>query len=159
MGDGGACHPRDNIALRYLSQKLDLGYDFFGSVMHTREMQAKNIAIKLVSIAKENNMPIVIHGKAYKPDVSYIDGSYSILIGTYCEEFGILPKYVDPLTSDRNKILEPSVVLLAHSFSTTYGSSDKLYFDIPEKSIIVDMWRNFNINKDVKVIPYDNTKT
>ena len=29
MGDGGACHPRDNIALRYLSQKLDLGYNFF----------------------------------------------------------------------------------------------------------------------------------
>ena len=25
MGDGGACHPRDNIALRYMAEKLDLG--------------------------------------------------------------------------------------------------------------------------------------
>ena len=29
MGDGGACHPRDNIALRYLAQNLNLGYDLF----------------------------------------------------------------------------------------------------------------------------------
>jgi UDPglucose 6-dehydrogenase len=45
MGDGGACHPRDNIALKYLSQKLDLGYDFFGSIVNIREMQAKNVKI------------------------------------------------------------------------------------------------------------------
>lgn len=44
MGDGGACHPRDNIALRFLAQKLDLGYDLFASVMESREIQAKNMA-------------------------------------------------------------------------------------------------------------------
>jgi UDPglucose 6-dehydrogenase len=157
MGDGGACHPRDNIALKYLSQKLDLGYDFFGTIMHTREMQAKNIALKLVNLARENNMPIVIHGKAYKPDVSYIDGSYSILIGTYCEELGFSPTYIDPLVEE-NEVMEPSVILLAHSFSTTYGNSDKLYFNIPEKSIVVDMWRTFTTDKDIQVIFYGNTK-
>jgi UDPglucose 6-dehydrogenase len=158
MGDGGACHPRDNIALKYLSQKLDLGYDFFGAVMHTREMQAKNIAIKLVNLAKENNMPIVIHGKAYKPDVPYIDGSYSILISSYCEELGISPIYVDPLV-EKNIITESSVILLAHSSLTTYSKEDKLYCDIPEGSIVVDMWRNFKTNKNIQVISYGNTKT
>jgi UDPglucose 6-dehydrogenase len=158
MGDGGACHPRDNIALKYLSQKLNLGYDFFGAVMHTREMQAKNIAIKLVNLAKENNMPIVIHGKAYKPDVPYIDGSYSILISSYCEELGISPIYVDPLV-EKNIITESSVILLAHSSLTTYSKEDKLYCDIPEGSIVVDMWRNFKTNKNIQVISYGNTKT
>lgn len=158
MGDGGACHPRDNIALKYLSQKLDLGYDFFGAIMHTREMQARNVAIKLVNLAKENNMPVVIHGKAYKPDVPYIDGSYSILIGTYCEELGILPKYIDPLV-ENNTITEPSVILLAHSSLTTYFKEDKLYCDIPEKSIVVDMWRNFKTDKNIQVIPYGNART
>ena len=43
MGDGGACHPRDNIALRYMSNELDLGYDLFDAVMHSRERQAENI--------------------------------------------------------------------------------------------------------------------
>jgi UDPglucose 6-dehydrogenase len=157
MGDGGACHPRDNIALRYLSQKLDLGYDFFGSIMHTREMQAKNVAIKLVDLSNKNNMPIVIHGKSYKPEVPYIDGSYSILIGKYCESFGIVPKYVDPFIGE-NEIEKPSIVLLAHSSFTTYGESDKLYCNIPEKSIVVDMWRRFKTDRDIQIIYYGNNK-
>ena len=158
MGDGGACHPRDNIALKYLSQKLNLGYDFFGSIMHTREVQAKNIALKLVELAKQNEMPIVIHGKAYKPDVPYIDGSYSILVGNYCEELGFEPKYIDPFVGE-DTIIKPSVILLAHSSSITYFKEDKLYCDIPEDSIVVDMWRNFKTDKKVKVIYYGNTKT
>jgi UDPglucose 6-dehydrogenase len=158
MGDGGACHPRDNIALKYLSQKLDLGYDFFGAIMHTREMQAKNVALKLVEIAKENSLPIVIHGKAYKPDVPYIDGSYSILIGNYCTELGFDPIYVDPLVGE-NKITDPAVILLAHSSFATYNKTDKLYCDIPEGSIVVDMWRTYKTNNEnIRVHYYGLTK-
>jgi UDPglucose 6-dehydrogenase len=40
MGDAGPCHPRDNIALRWLAENLDLGYDIFDTVMHAREKQA-----------------------------------------------------------------------------------------------------------------------
>jgi UDPglucose 6-dehydrogenase len=32
MGDGGACHPRDNIALRHMAQELNLGYDLFAEI-------------------------------------------------------------------------------------------------------------------------------
>src|SRR6056300_1965012 len=75
MGDGGACHPRDNIALRHMAQKLDLGYDLFDSIMNAREKQAQNMAKFLVEQAKENNLPVLIHGVAYKPNVEYQDGS------------------------------------------------------------------------------------
>jgi UDPglucose 6-dehydrogenase len=153
MGDGGACHPRDNIALKYLSQKLDLGYDFFGAIMHTREMQAKNVAIKLVQLAKENNMPIVIHGKSYKPNVPYVDGSYSILIGEYCTHLGATPKYIDPLVGDI-EIDEPSVIFLAHSSITTYNKEDQIYCNFPEGSIVVDIWRKYKTNRNIKVIHY-----
>ena len=44
MGDGGACHPRDNIALRWLARELDLGYDLFESIMTAREKQAEAMA-------------------------------------------------------------------------------------------------------------------
>ena len=81
MGDGGACHPRDNIALRYLADKLNLGYDFFEGIMRSREMQAKKLAERLVELSITHTLPIVIHGKAYKPDVDFLDGSYSLLIG------------------------------------------------------------------------------
>ena len=29
MGDGGGCHPRDNIALSWLSAELNIKYNFF----------------------------------------------------------------------------------------------------------------------------------
>ncbi len=35
MGDGGSCHPRDNIALSHLSAQLGLSFDWFGSVTDT----------------------------------------------------------------------------------------------------------------------------
>jgi UDPglucose 6-dehydrogenase len=163
MGDGGGCHPRDNIALRYMADELNLGYDLFDSIMNAREVQAKNIALELVQHANEHNMQIVIHGKAYKPNVEYCDGSYSLLIGHYCEEQGFAPVYVDPLTGDQYDPTEPCVFLLAHSASTTYkytgvDNADKLYCNIPNGSVVVDPWRHY-VNKNCKVIHYGNTRT
>lgn len=161
MGDGGACHPRDNIALRYLSKELDLGYDLFQSIIISREVQAKNLAHFLyqMSISGMLNMPIVIHGKSYKPNVPYTQGSYSLLVGHYCSEFGKEPLYVDKMTGDVYNSNSPTVFLLAHSASTTYGKSDELYCNIPSGSIVVDPWRKFKTeDKSVTVIHYGNTR-
>jgi UDPglucose 6-dehydrogenase len=159
MGDAGACHPRDNIALRYLSNSLDLGYDFFDSIMNAREIQAKNLAEELVLLATKNNMKIYIHGKAYKPNVEYVEGSYSLLVGYYCKEMGFEPIYIDPLTSD---IVETAygVILLAHNKKVTYGIAEQdLYCNIKDGSIIVDPWRLFiTDNKSISVIHYGNTR-
>jgi UDPglucose 6-dehydrogenase len=87
MGDAGACHPRDNIALRWLAEEYEIGYDMFDTIMQAREVQARNLADFLCIQAQKYNLPIVIHGKAYKPDVSYCIGSYSTLIGHYVEAF------------------------------------------------------------------------
>ena len=67
MGDGGPCHPRDNIALRWLAEQTDLGYDLFDSIMRAREVQAENLARELV----RHGLPVVILGKSFKPGVSY----------------------------------------------------------------------------------------
>jgi UDPglucose 6-dehydrogenase len=162
MGDGGACHPRDNIALRYMAQELDLGYDLFDSIMNAREVQARNLAYKLVDIANEKNMPIYIHGKAYKPGVPYVDGSYSLLVGHYCEMQGFIPTYIDPYTGDNFDPSEPGVFLLAHSASITYEytgkqNKDELYCVIPMGSVVVDPWRKFVSNAS-DVIYYGNTR-
>jgi len=136
MGDGGACHPRDNIALRYLAKELDLGYDLFDSIMTSREVQAKRIAIKLIELSEVSNLPIVIMGKSYKPGVSYVDGSYSLLIGHFIEELGFKVKY-----EDKKK---PSVFLLGHR-----GEFNNVNF--PKGSVILDPWRE-RIKGDT--IPY-----
>ena len=161
MGDGGACHPRDNIALRYLAKNLDLGYDLFDSIMNAREVQAKNLAAELVKYAKENNMQVFIHGKAYKPGVEYCDGSYSLLIGHYCKELGYEPTYIDPLTGDNIESVY-GVVLLAHNKKVTYEyrgfeETQNLYCNIEKGSIVIDPWRTF-ASSEHKVIHYGNTK-
>lgn len=166
MGDGGACHPRDNIALRWMAQELDLGYDLFDAIMTAREKQAKNLAEFLVELAKKNDQSIVIHGKAYKPGVSYCDGSYSLLVGHYCAELGYEPGYVDPITGDQYNPQNPCVFLLAHSASTTYKYTnfsdytfDAQYCTIPSDSTVVDPWRNFSTtDQTIKVIHYGNTR-
>ncbi len=163
MGDAGACHPRDNIALRYLAQELNLGYDLFDSIMNAREIQAKNLAEYLADYSISNNLPVYIHGKAYKPDVSYCDGSYSLLIGHYLKEnYGITPIYVDPLTGDTVDKPIKGVVLLAHNRKITYDyrgfkEQQNLYCEIEKGSIVVDPWRTFE-SEDLTVDHYGNTR-
>jgi UDPglucose 6-dehydrogenase len=127
MGDGGGCHPRDNIALRYMAKEYDLGYDLFDAIMKSRELQAKNIAKKLIELHNESKLPIVILGESYKPGVPYVDGSYSKLIAHYLDYPWL---YYD-------KIVEPAVYLLGHR-----GVYNETVF--PEGSVVLDPWRERN---------------
>lgn len=164
MGDAGACHPRDNIALRYLAERLDLGYDLFHSVMHSRDQQAKNLALKLVKLAKEHNLPVIIHGRAYKPYVSYTIGSYSELVGHFVEAEGISVRYSDPLTGDIVSDYTSAVILLAHNPTVTYYGTgvevkkDEFYFIFGKNSIVVDPWRMISPSVDYEIIHYGNTR-
>jgi UDPglucose 6-dehydrogenase len=161
MGDGGACHPRDNIALRYMAQRLDLGYDLFDSIMNAREIQAENLAKELVRLAHEHELPIFIHGKAYKPNVEYVTGSYSLLVGHYCEHLGYPVTYIDPLTEPHTPISVKGIVLLAHSASITYkyakSVEDQLYCSIEPGSVVVDPWRKYT-NTALQVVHWGNTR-
>ena len=101
------------------------------------------IGITVVQLAKENNLPIVILGKAYKPDVHYLDGSSSILVGHYCKEEGIVPEYDQP-----------------HPYKAVYllGHMGKHHdYKFPKDSIVVDPWRSFK-SDNIKVIHYGNTR-
>ena len=147
MGDGGACHPRDNIALRYMAQNLGLQYDIFDAIMNAREVQAKNMANYLIKIAEERSLPILLNGIAYKPGVPYTDGSYSLLVGHYCKEAGYHCIEVDPMASPQRGPFT-AVALLAHP---------TLYCYLSEGSVVVDPWREFE-SKKLEVFHYGNTR-
>jgi UDPglucose 6-dehydrogenase len=129
MGDGGACHPRDNIALRYMAENLGLGYDLFDAVMRSREVQAENMAERLVELAHASAgvspvMPVIIVGKAYKPLVPYDAGSASMLVGYYVTELGAELYYLDETMGEyppQGILKSPAVYLLAHNPEITYG--------------------------------------
>ena len=128
MGDGGSCHPRDNIALRYMAKELDLGYDLFDSIMLSREIQAKNMANRLIDLSAEYGLPIVIMGKSYKPGVEYTDGSYSLLIGSFIMEV------------EYDTINKPAIYLLGHR--NVFNE-----MEFPIGSIVLDPWRE-RVHKD-----------
>lgn len=132
MGDGGSCHPRDNIALRYMVKNYKLGYDLFDAIMTSRETQAENLAIKLIELSKKNKLPIVILGESYKSGVEYTDGSYSRLISYY------INKKKKSVSFD--KIDKPAVFLLGHR-------KEFNNIDFPSGSVVLDPWRERN-NED-----------
>ena len=162
MGDAGACHPRDNIALRYLAERLDLGYDLFQTIMYSRDQQAKNMALRLVDLAKQHNLPVVIHGRAYKPYVEYTIGSYSELVGYFVEQQGLTVNYADPLTGDTWQ--GAAVILMAHNPAVTYAGTgveikpEEFYFTIEPGSVVLDPWRTINEIPNCKIIHYGNTR-
>tara|TARA_B100001059_G_scaffold53935_1_gene48405 strand:- start:596 stop:1756 length:1161 start_codon:yes stop_codon:yes gene_type:complete len=139
-GDGGPCHPRDNIALSWLAEEINLGYDIFGDIMRIREKQAYNVAELLCS----HNRDIVIVGKSFKPETELTDGSASMLIGHYCEEMDKSVYYEKPPSK-----MQKYTYLLAH---------DKDYsdYEFNDNAIIVDLYRKYQ-NADYTVIQYGNT--
>ena len=84
MGDGGACHPRDNIALRWMARELDLGYDLFGSIMTAREKQAEGMAKEIL----KHGTNVYFSSDTYKPGTDLVDGSYSLLVQHFVMKHG-----------------------------------------------------------------------
>lgn len=130
MGDGGACHPRDNIALRYMAKELGIGYDLFGTIMEARELQARNMALEIL---KHGNL-IQFSSDSYKPDVEYVEGSYSLLVQHYVKELG--GQIVDHT---------PQVFVRVHETDT-----------VPDNVLVFDPWRTYRGNN--KAVQYGNTR-
>jgi UDPglucose 6-dehydrogenase len=135
LGDAGACHPRDNIALRYMAENLNLGYDLFDSIMAAREIQAENMALRCL----KNGKNVTIIGKAYKPGVPYTNGSASMLIGHYIEKHGGNVSYYDLHTGDTDIKSDWTDVYLI-------GYWEKYVEDIkfPAYATVIDPWRRYN---------------
>lgn len=122
MGDGGACHPRDNIALRWLAKDLGLGYDLFEAIMTARERQAENMAKAILKYGKN----VCFSSDSYKPGTNLVDGSYSLLVQHYIEKHGgLIVNGIDNIVN---------VVVRVHE-------SDKIVAD--NKTIIFDPWRTY----------------
>lgn len=163
--DGGACHPRDNIALRWMASNLELDYDLFGAIMFAREGQTRNLAQKVIEEA--NGMPIVIVGKAYKPGVDYLEGSGSLLVEYYIKEGGRECHFLDKYTGDTlpaDIASQPCAYLLMHDAAITYCDSPmretvtKQEISPAAGSVIIDIWRKQPKIDGCKVVHYGNTR-
>jgi len=126
MGDGGACHPRDNIALRYMASELGLGYDLFDAIMNAREVQAKNMAEQIL---KHGNN-IYFTSDTYKSGVEYVDGSYSLLVQHYVKELGgvLVKEHADVAVIVHEGDAVPDDVLVFDPWRSYKGSNQVIYY-------------------------------
>ena len=134
MGDGGACHPRDNIALRWLAKELDLGYDMFESIMTARERQAETMAKAILTHGKN----IWFSSDSYKPGTDLVDGSSSLLVQHY------ILKHGGQLVNGIDTPVE--VIVRVHE-------TDKISAD--NNTIIFDPWRSYPPDNNVIYYGYD----
>jgi UDPglucose 6-dehydrogenase len=128
MGDGGACHPRDNIALRWLAKELELGYDMFESIMTAREQQAETMAIAILTHGKN----IWFSSDSYKPGTDLVDGSSSLLVQHYIKKHG----------GQLANGIDTPVEVIVRVHETDQFSAD-------EKTIIFDPWRTYPMAENV----------
>lgn len=119
-GDGGPCHPRDNLMMSWLGAKLGLEYDPAGNNHSQRIAQAHSLAHR----ANATGLPVIILGKSYKPGIESTTGSYSLLVAQFIQ----LPVYYEDYR-------EPGdyCYILAHN---------EWYGHVPsENSIIINPWK------------------
>lgn len=143
MGDGGGCHPRDNIAMSWLADRVGLSFNLFDAVMSGRERQTEFLADVIQQHAREfaqglksdrgmlqegtsaqgrddsdppagssdpvarvvlnhatpalsAEVPVVLLGKAFKPDTNITTGSPAVLLGNILRERGVPFTFADP---------------------------------------------------------------
>jgi UDPglucose 6-dehydrogenase len=141
MGDGGGCHPRDNIAMSWLARELDLSYDFFNVLMQGREDQTTWLADLMMETVEVTGLPPFMLGEAFKGETNLTVGSPSILLQTilddkYHNELDEVSVPIhDPHTNDVEMPTDPCVFFIG----TMHPEFQD--YSYPKGSIIIDPWR------------------
>jgi len=147
VGDGGACHPRDNIAMSWLASKLDLSVDPFAFNTQARERQSERLVSYTLAEAAIRMLPIVVLGKAYKPNSDLMYGSpASLFIHQLLRRGGNVATWWDPFLdkSPAPQIKAVYVVMTKHDAFEEY--------QFPRGSIVIDPHRYVMPQSDVHVI-------
>lgn len=142
-GDGGSCHPRDNIALSWLAEEINLNYNLFLSLMLARERQTEFL-VNLIVTELQNFSPqqVMILGKSFKPETNITTGSFSVLLFNILKEYideNVIVNIVDPYI-DREEYNNALIDTTPKVFfiGTKHPEFNEIIF--PNNSVIIDPW-------------------
>lgn len=123
-GDGGPCHPRDNLMMSWLSDKHGLDYDPAMNNHVTRIKQAELLVKRII----KTNLPVRILGKSYKKNTTDTTGSYSLIVEQLLRKNNIRVTWEDDLPTK-----EDLCYVLAH---------DDFYGHVPSSnSVVINLWK------------------
>lgn len=80
MSDGGSCHPRDNIAMSWLSAATGMSHNLWNDLMTARDDYERWHAEVAARTATELDLPLVVLGRAFKPETDIETGSPAMLL-------------------------------------------------------------------------------
>lgn len=142
MGDGGGCHPRDNIAMAHLAEKLSLHADPFTFVTDARTGQSDWLAEVVQSWHELTGLPVVVLGAAYKPESNLTLGSPALLLAEQLA--GLNPAIYDPYIDVHNlpevfgKMVIPELTEIPAIFFVGCKHPDFRSLEFPKGSVIID---------------------
>ena len=146
MGDGGGCHPRDNIALSYVARREHLSFDFFEALMVARERHvewlADLITVEAYNISPQPKLaPIFILGRSFKPETNIEVGSPSLLLSNLLIRDHVPHDIIEDMLPTRRGVY----------FIGTKHSKYRNY-RFPEGSTVIDPFRYIDSQPGVRLV-------
>lgn len=138
MGDGGACHPRDLIALADLERRHDLP-PLFTNLAQWRDLQSQHLAELVHRWQEQAGVPVAVLGRAYKRGTPLQDGSPALLLLHQLQALGLEPRSHDPaMVHAHERLLD----LLEHPHVYLIGMDHPEYDAVtyPPGSVVIDPW-------------------
>lgn len=144
MGDGGGCHPRDNIAMSWLAERLELSHNFFDDIMMAREDQTRFLIDLAFHWQKMTKLPIVLMGSAFKANLNLEVGSPGLLMANMMGN----PPVIDPhVITKGDNWTGPAVYVV------TTNHDYWLDYKFAPGSVVIDPWAYIPHQEGVTVIP------
>jgi UDPglucose 6-dehydrogenase len=138
MGDGGACHPRDNQAMSWLADRIGLSADLMGFVSGAREDQSMRLAELVRTQCRLTGFrdPVLL-GKAFKPGVEMTAGSPALLLAAQLEGMQIDAAHYD-LRQTFFEIKQGRLLRKPRVFVITTAHPEFADLEFPAGSVVID---------------------
>jgi len=154
MGDGGNCHPRDNIALDYICEQHEWDYNPWKDMMLWREGYASWMAELIYKeISKDIFLPVYFIGYAFKKDTNLIGGSPALLVKEILMEMTASSTIImyDPII-DKDEV----VIFREGIYFIGCNHTEAEFFQFPKGSIVIDPFRVVKEDSAITLIQIGN---
>lgn len=141
MGDGGGCHPRDQIAMSWLAKKHNLSFNLFEAIAKARDSQTEYHADIIEGFYKRDlergvTRGVVILGESYKKNIGLRIGSPSRLLQYFLDNKNVPYTVIDPYVwKDQDVSFETAKIFFVATPHDTFKN-----LSVPHHSIVIDPW-------------------
>ena len=136
MGDGGGCHPRDQIAMSWLAKDANMSVDIFEFIAKARDAQTERQAEIIIGECLKRKSKPVLLGISYKPNSPLDIGSPARLLESILVARGYEPIVVDPWLYPDVEI--PKSEPYVYFISSRHDAFRRL--SQIENSVVIDPW-------------------